>query len=211
MDQSSSWETNHFLASQEIPCILWNPNVHYRPHKSLSSASTIQSIPPHPSSWRSILIFPHLRLSLPSGLFPSGFPTKTMYTPLFSPIRATCPAHLILGFITRTILGEECRSLSSSLCSFLHSLVTSCLLGPNIFLNTLFSNTPSLRSFLNVSDQVSHPHKSSQAACWPHRKPLVSHPIWQQQATYQAADERCEFTVLLVSGQVSADLHCIIN
>ena len=38
--------------------------------------------------------------------------------PLASPIRATRPAHLILlDFITRTILGEEYRTLSSSLCS----------------------------------------------------------------------------------------------
>jgi len=59
----------------------------------------------------------HLRLGLPSGLFPSGFLTKTLYTPLLFPIRATCPARLIpLDFITRTILGAEYRSLSSSLC-----------------------------------------------------------------------------------------------
>ena len=100
-------------------------------HLSLSWASPIQSIYPHPTSWRSILILStHLRLGLPSGFFPSGFPTKTLYTPLSSPIRATCPAHLILlDFTTRTILGEGYRSFSSSLCSVLQFPVTSSLLG----------------------------------------------------------------------------------
>ena len=60
-------------------------------HLSLSWASSIQPIPPPPNSWRSILILTsHLFLGLPSGLFPSGFPTKTLYTSLFSRIRATC-------------------------------------------------------------------------------------------------------------------------
>ena len=42
---------------------------------SLSWASPIQSIYPHPTSWRSILILSiQLRLGLRSGLFPSCFP-----------------------------------------------------------------------------------------------------------------------------------------
>ena len=47
------------------------------------------------------------------------------------------------------------------MCNFLHFPVTSSLSGPNIPLNTLFSNTLSLRSFLNVNDQVSHPYKTT--------------------------------------------------
>ena len=110
---------------------------------SISWASPIQSTYPHLTSWRSIIILStHLRLGLTSGLFPSGFPTKTLHAPLSSPIRATCPTYLILlDFITRKILGEEYRSFSCSLCNLLHSPVTSSLLGPYIHLNTIFSNT----------------------------------------------------------------------
>ena len=132
-------------------------------HLSLSWARPIQSIYPHPTFWRSILILStHLCLGLHSGLFPSGFHTKTLYTHLSSPICATCPAHLILlNFITRTILGEEYKSFSSSLCNLLHSPFTSSLRGPNILLNTMLSNTLSFLSSRNVSNQASHPYKTT--------------------------------------------------
>ena len=88
--EQSSWEANHFSTSQQISRILWNLKVHYRFYKCppcvpiLSQISPVHA--PHPTSWRSILMLSsHLRLGLPSGLFLSGFPSKTLHTPLLSP------------------------------------------------------------------------------------------------------------------------------
>jgi len=124
-------------------------------HLSPSWASWIQSTPLHPTSWRSILILSsHLRLGLPSGLFPSGFPIKTLCAPPHSLIRPSCPAQLILlDFITLKVVREVYRSLSSSLCSFLPLRCYLIPLRPNR-LNNLFSNTINPRSSLNVSDRA---------------------------------------------------------
>ena len=84
MKKSPSWEANRFTASQEIPRILWNPKVHHHVYNSLSLSWTrsIQSMPAHPTSWKYILILSsHLRVRLPSGPFPLGFPIKTSSTP----------------------------------------------------------------------------------------------------------------------------------
>lgn len=51
---------------------------------------------PCPISLTSIIILPsHLRLPLPSSLFPCDFPTKTLYVLLSVPVRASYLAHLI--------------------------------------------------------------------------------------------------------------------
>ena len=158
MVQSPSWEANWFAASQEIPRISRNPKVHYRTHKRPPPVSIQgQPNPVHIPTSHPLKIHPNIILPFTPGSlqwflsirFP---PHQTLYTPLLSPIHATCPAHLILlNFITRKLLGEQYRSLSSSSCSFLYSPVTSSLLGPNSLANTLFSNSISLRSYLNMA------------------------------------------------------------
>ena len=84
MEQSPSWEANRFSVKKFPPVYGTRSFITAftsARHLSLSSAISIHSMPSHPTSWRSILILSsHLRLGLPSGLFPSGFPTKTLYT-----------------------------------------------------------------------------------------------------------------------------------
>jgi hypothetical protein len=144
LEQSPSWEANRFSASQEILHILWNLKFHYHIHSahhlSLFSASSIQSttLTSHflkihlniviPSTSGSSLRFPHQNAEYASFLHHLCYkPHPSYYSRFYHP----------------KILCEEYRSLSS-LYSFIHSPVTSSLRGPNILLNTTFSNTHSL-------------------------------------------------------------------
>ena len=87
------------------------------------------------------------------------FPNKILYTPVFSSKHATCPAHLILlDSMNRILFCGQYRSLSISLCSLLHSLVTSSLFSSTSFLSTLFSSNLSLRSSLMRQTKF-HIHK----------------------------------------------------
>ena len=135
--------------------------------------SQVPAICPYPESYESspclpiplledtfLILFSHVLLGLPSSLFPSGLPTKTIHELFLSPIRVTYPAcHILLDLVTRIIFGERSRSLqllrtqSSPLPCYLVRLRSS------IFLSALLVNTISLCFSLIVRDQASHPSK----------------------------------------------------
>ena len=99
---------------------------------------SIHFMPPH----HNFILSSHLRLGFPSGLLSSGVHTKNLCELLY-PIRATWVAYLIIfDLFTPIIFAEEYRPLSSLLCSFLHSPVTSSLLGPK-FPSAPYSQKPS--------------------------------------------------------------------
>jgi hypothetical protein len=91
MEQSPSWEANWLTASQAIPHVLRNPKVNYSNYKwpplvfILSNINPVHTVPSHFLNIQRNT--PHPRLDVPSGLFPSVFPTKSLYKPLVSPIR----------------------------------------------------------------------------------------------------------------------------
>jgi len=129
----------------------------------------IQSTCPRPTSWITILIlYFHLRLGLPSGLFPSGFPTNSLNTHLSSPIHSRCPAHLILlDFSIRTILGEVYITFIS------RYAVSACPPLPRPSLVQIFSSTPYSQthsaSFLSaMSSTKFHSHTKQQARLYFH-------------------------------------------
>jgi hypothetical protein len=89
MELSPSWEAAFYGTRRFITVFM--RALHWSP----SWARSIQSIPPHPISLRSSLILStNLRLGLPGGRFPSGFPTNILYA-FLSPHSCymPCPSH----------------------------------------------------------------------------------------------------------------------
>jgi hypothetical protein len=91
MEPSPSWETNSCSVTQEIPSILWNPEVHYRGLYLEPDESSPYSLP---VSIRPVFkLFFHLCIGLPSLLFLSGFCTNTLYAHLVCAYYIPCPSH----------------------------------------------------------------------------------------------------------------------
>jgi hypothetical protein len=90
-----------FLRSRQL-CSYSKTSNHFMEHEGSLPCSQEPSTGPYPEPdqcnayhpLRSILVLStHLRLGIPSDLFPSGFLINILCAFLFSPIRATCPAH----------------------------------------------------------------------------------------------------------------------
>ena len=103
MEQSCAWKANQFSPSQ-IPYIVWNPKVHYHIYKSLPPVPVLIQISQVLAPMSCCLILSsHLCLNVLTG-----FPTKTLYAPLLSPVHATFPTHVILlDFITQKNIWWE--------------------------------------------------------------------------------------------------------
>jgi hypothetical protein len=84
MVQNIIWKVDCHSAHKTISCLLYVTRrfitvLTKARHWTLSWANRIQFAPSSHISLRSILLLPsHLRLGLPSGLLPSGLPTKTL-------------------------------------------------------------------------------------------------------------------------------------
>ena len=144
MEQCPPWEANRFATNQEIPRILWNPKVHYRIHTWPPTFLILSQLDPvHTPTSLFQKIHLNIILTTTPGLvsFPQVSPPKPCIRLFSLPLcYMPRPSHSSQFYHPKNI-GCGYRSLSSSLCGFLHSPVTSFLLGPIILLSTLLSNT----------------------------------------------------------------------
>ena len=79
MAHGPSWEAHNSSASQKIPRILWNWDVHHRGHNSPPLFPILwQTNPVHVISsyvlWSTLISSSHLSLRVSRGLVPSGLP-----------------------------------------------------------------------------------------------------------------------------------------
>jgi hypothetical protein len=97
MELRPFWEKASCTATQEFPNILWTPRDLLPCSQEPSTCPCPQSdqanpYHPHPIYLKSILILStHLSLGFPSGLFPSGFPTRILFLVLVAQLLRKFP------------------------------------------------------------------------------------------------------------------------
>jgi len=131
-------------------------------HLSLFWASPIESIYPHPTSWRSIVILStHLHLGLPSGLLPSGFPTNALYTQSPQPYAPHAQPVSIISILSPAQYWVKTTDHLAPRCAISSIPRYLSLIGRNILLKTMFSTTLSFLYSLKVNNEVKYPYKTT--------------------------------------------------
>ena len=138
---------------QQVPAI--------RPYPETTPSSTHDplQLPENPSwYYPPIYVFVSPMASIPQASTPTS--CAHLYPPPYAPQALPTSCVSFLPPAQYWVRGTD--HSAPRYAAFSIPLSTSSLLGPNTLLNTLFSNTLSLRSSLNVSDQVSHPYKTTE-------------------------------------------------
>jgi hypothetical protein len=145
MEQSPSWEAKSHTTSQEILRLLWNPKIHYHVHNSpplvpiLSHAHPVHNFPPYISKIHFNIILPSTPTSFNWSL-PFRFPNEStacisqLSHPCYMPHPSYPPAFDHPNKIWWSVQVMKLLIMQSS-------PTTSSLLGTNILLSTLFSDT----------------------------------------------------------------------
>jgi hypothetical protein len=159
----SPGEATSSSATQESPKIFLNLKVRYHFHKSQPMVPVLSQMNPVHTTHSyfseidiNIIFTPNLCRS--TGIF-----WLSHQNPICSLLsHATFPAHLIRIYLIILIIStEDYKLLRSSLCSFFQPHIISPLFGQDISLSTLVSDTRSLCSSLNITDQVVQPYKAT--------------------------------------------------
>jgi len=128
-------------------------------HRSLSWARWIHFTTSLIISLRSILILsPHLRGGLPSGLLPLGFQTKILYAFLVSSMHVTCFAYYRLWFDHPNNIWWSVQVMKLLIMQFSSSLLSLPPSQVQIFSSAPCSQTPSVYVLPVVWDTKLHSH-----------------------------------------------------